>query len=343
MIEIIKTSDKWSNLLLEFEIYDTYHTFDYHMFTKSKNETPILIKYTENEIIIGIPLLLRSIDNTIYHDATSVYGYCGPLSKGVTDDFDNTLFLEVINQYFIDHNVISIFSRLNPYIVNQNKILSNYGEIFEIGKVVNIDLKLDKTIQRQNYHRRLKNHINKSRRSCKIIKAKSSQDVDTFIEIYNENMIRLNAKKNYYFSKEYFLKLLESKEFKTEIFLAVEKKTKSIISGAMFFKKNSIIQYHLSGTRDEFLHLMPSKLLIDEMRVRASDKTYKVFNLGGGLGASEDDSLFKFKSSFSDDYHPFCTWKLITNQKAYNEICKRNKIQNIDSDFFPLYRVKEYT
>ena len=342
MVEIITEKDNWNSTLSEFSLFDTYHTFDYHMISKSEEETPILIKYVENEVIIAIPLLLRSIENTIYKDATSVYGYSGPLTKGITSDFDNSHFAEVLINYFIKNNLISIFSRLNPYISNQSEILTNIGEISQLGKVVNIDLKLDKDIQRQNYHRRLKNHINKSRRNCNIIKASTAQEMNSFIEIYNENMIRVNAKKSYYFNKAYFSELFKSKDFETEIFLATEKSTKEIISGAMFFKKNGIIQYHLSGTKNEYLHLMPTKLLIDEMRINATDDGYNIFNLGGGLAASGDDSLFKFKSSFSDDYRPFFIWKLITNQKAYAEVCKKNKIKNTESNFFPLYRLTEY-
>ncbi|WP_282123449.1 peptidoglycan bridge formation glycyltransferase FemA/FemB family protein [Algibacter mikhailovii] len=341
MIEIITTKDKWSDLLAEFDTYDVYHTYDYHMITKSATERPILIKYTNNRTTIGIPLLLRNIKNTMYRDATSVYGYSGPLSKGVTEDFDNSRFVEILTQYFSKHDVISIFSRLNPFIPNQNKLLKNFGEILQSGKVVNIDLKLDKVIQRQNYHRRLKNHINKSRKSCTVIKSNSLDDIDIFMDIYNENMARVNAQKNYYFKREYFVKLLESKDFETEIYFARENTTKKIISGAMFFKTNSIIQYHLSGTRDEFLHLMPTKLLIDEMRLNAPGNTFKFLNLGGGLGASENDSLFKFKSSFSDDHHSFYIWKLITNKQAYDEVCKNNNTLNSDSTFFPLYRQNE--
>ena len=342
MIEIITEKEKWDALLSEFDSYDTYHTFDYHMISRLQEESPILIKYTEKELVIGVPLLLRNINDTHYNDATSVYGYCGPLSKGVTDNFDNSSFIEALKDYFIENNIISVFSRLNPYIANQNKVLNNLGEIFPLGKVVNINLKLDKTIQRQNYHRRLKNHINKSRRNCKVVKAKSIEEIENFIEIYKENMIRVNAKKSYYFSKEYFLKLFESKNFKTEILLAIDKESKKIISGAMFFKTNSIVQYHLSGTKNDFLHLMPTKLLIDEMRITATDSGFKTFNLGGGLAASGDDSLFRFKSSFSDNFHPFSLWKLIINQKAYDEVCDKNEIINRDSKFFPLYRLKEH-
>ncbi|SEQ46316.1 FemAB family protein [Hyunsoonleella jejuensis] len=342
MIKTITEKDEWDSLIAEFSEYDSYHTYDYHHISSSKDETPVLLIYTEDNIVIGVPLLVRSIKGTPYKDATSVYGYCGPISKGITRTFDNTQFVEALKAHLFNNNIISIFARLNPYISKQKVILDGLGEISPLGKVVNINLTLDHITQRQKYHRRLKNHANKSRRNCGIIKADNEELIEQFASIYKENMIRVNAKKMYFFNKEYFLKLVNSESFKTEILLATEKETNTIISGAVFLKSDNIVQYHLSGTKNDFLHLMPTKLLIDEMRVKSTIDGLKAFNLGGGVGANENDTLFRFKSSFSDDYHQFSVWKLIINQKVYNELCMRNAIKNSDLKFFPLYRSKEY-
>ncbi len=342
MVEIIENKNKWDLLLSKFDRYDSYHTFDYHLITKSKEESPILIKYVEENVVIAIPLLIRNIEGTPYKDVTSVYGYIGPLSIGITNDFDNSVFINELLLFFKEKNIISVFSRLNPFIPNQNKILSNFGDLYPLGKVVNINLTLDKTIQRQNYHRRLKNHINKSRRNCSITKASNADHIDKFIEIYNENMNRVNAKKSYYFNKDYYMKLFGSSDFETEVLLAKDNESQNIIAGAMFLKKNGIVQYHLSGAKNDFLHLMPTKILIDEMRLNATDQGYAFFNLGGGLGACEDNSLFRFKSSFSKEYHQFCIWKLVVNQDVYQSLIKRNKILTQNSSYFPLYRLKEH-
>ncbi len=99
-IEIIKSKIEWDNFLKEVENYDFYHTYDYNSLSKSDNETPILLKYKENDVLIGIPLLLRNIPNTQYKDATCVYGYSGPISKNIPDGFDNSQFKEVLFQIF---------------------------------------------------------------------------------------------------------------------------------------------------------------------------------------------------------------------------------------------------
>tara|TARA_R110000737_G_scaffold78879_2_gene110650 strand:- start:391 stop:867 length:477 start_codon:yes stop_codon:yes gene_type:complete len=149
-LEIITNQDKWNNLLKEIGDFDFYHTFDYHIIEKSESQTPILLKYTESNIVIGLPLLIRKIKNTEYFDTTSVYGYAGPISKGIYVSFDNAIFTKTLIAYFIKNKVISVFSRLNSYINNQKNILINCGEIINQGKIVYIDLGLEDVDQIKN-------------------------------------------------------------------------------------------------------------------------------------------------------------------------------------------------
>ncbi|WP_318544013.1 peptidoglycan bridge formation glycyltransferase FemA/FemB family protein [Marixanthotalea marina] len=337
-IEIIKSKIEWENFLKEVENYDFYHTYDYNLLSKSDNETPILLKYKENDVLIGIPLLLRNIPNTKYKDATCVYGYSGPISKNVPDGFDNSHFKKVLFNYLNEKNIISVFSRLNPFIKNQHLILNNIGLLTNKGQVVNINLLLGLEKQEAQINKRLKTYINASRRSCSVRKASTKIDIQEFRNMYYENMDRVNAKKNYYFKEGYFYDMFNSKAFQSEILLAIDNESGTIISGCQFITTNGIVQYHLSGTKNNYLHLNATKLLIDEMRILATQRGNKYFNLGGGLGGRDDDSLFHFKSLFSKDFKNFDLWKLIVNQKVYDELVSQKGILN-KSDYFPLYRL----
>tara|TARA_R110002050_G_scaffold296426_1_gene456399 strand:- start:46737 stop:48509 length:1773 start_codon:yes stop_codon:yes gene_type:complete len=336
-LKLITEEEQWNDVISEIGYYDFYHTYDYHKSSKSEGETPTLLKYRHNDVLIALPLLVRDIPNTNYKDATSVYGYGGPISKGVNNNFDNTTFVDQITKYFKSNSIISIFSRLNPYMRQQCVILKDFGNIISQGKIVNIDLSLTLDEQRALYRSRLKTHINKARRSCSIRRASSIEDIKTYIEIYHENMDRVKAKKIYYFSCSYFENLIKSKDFKTEILLAIDNESGEIIAGSMFIITNSIVQYHLSGSKNDFLHLTPTKLLIDEMRLIANDEGYKFFNLGGGIGGSDHDSLFDFKSSFSKDFKDFNLWNVIIDQGVYDNLVASKGI-NTNSDYFPLYR-----
>ncbi|WP_298537838.1 GNAT family N-acetyltransferase [uncultured Algibacter sp.] len=335
--EIITEKKDWDLFLKDIGNYDFYHTYDYNKLGSSSTEKPILIKYIENDIIIGLPLIIRDIYSTIYKDATSVYGYVGPVSKGIGNDFDNSNFIKHLKNYFNDNNIISVFSRLNPFIKNQDRILFDIGSLTPQGKVVNIEISKPLEEQRSKYRSRLKTYINKSRKECSIKIANSEKELKTFIDLYYQNMDRVNAKKYYYFSKNYFKQILNSKDFAATILLVIHNKTNKIIGGSIFITTNRIVQYHLSGTDLEYSKLNPTKLLIDEMRIKASQEGKKYFNLGGGLGGSDTDSLFHFKSSFSKDYKQFYLWKWITNKEVYNELVM-SKTENKQSDYFPSYR-----
>src|SRR5690606_7773702 len=113
--------------------------------------------------------------------------------------------------------------------------------------------------------------------------------------------------------------LINATDFNVELLIATHNETKEIIAGAIFMKRNGIVQYHLSGTREAYLQLNPIKLLIDEMRIMATKENLTFFNLGGGLGSNED-SLFRFKSGFSKDYKGFKLWNHIVNEHVYKEL-----------------------
>lgn len=336
MIDIIRDKKNWDLLLSEVDHYDLYHTYDYHHITKNKLEEPILVKYTDKDNIIAIPFILRKIEGTSYQDLTSVYGYPGPISKGIDPNFDNAYFISQFKTYLVSNNIISIFSRLNPFIPNQRLCIQHLGQIFTLSKVVNIDLTLNLDTQLQAYQKRLRTHVNKARRLCNIKFAETKEEILAYIVLYYKNMERVKAKKFYFFEEKYFFDLLNSKDFNTRILLAIDKESNTIIAGAMFITTNQIVQYHLSGTDGDKLNHYPIKLLIDEMRIIATQEHSAFFNLGGGVGNMED-SLFHFKSGYSKDFKDFNLWKVIINQEIYDQLTLEKRIET-ESNYFPLYR-----
>ncbi|WP_282163342.1 GNAT family N-acetyltransferase [Ulvibacterium marinum] len=343
MIEIIRDKKNWNNLVKRCDLADFYHTYDYHHAAKAKGEEPVLIYYSEHNRIIVLPLLFRNIEYSLYKDATSVYGYPGPITKNITSDFDYRVFQKELHQLFLEQNIISVFSRLNAFIPHQENCLLHLGQVETLGRVVYIDL--TKTLDKQCsfYQKRLRTYINKSRTIYSIKKADTLADLETFIALYHENMKRVNAKEEYFFEKKYFLDLLNSQDFETEMLLATHKKTGKVAGGAMFTKKDAFVQYHLSGTSERYLDLNPVKLLIDEMRIRGTKENYSYFNLGGGLG-SKEDSLFYFKSGFSKNSRSFKVWKYMVNQNIYEDLCQQRKnIRYCEKtlQYFPRYRVNK--
>ncbi len=339
-IKVIFTKNEWKTAIKNIGYYDFYHTYDYHNLSKLEGETPLLIEYKEENKVIYLPLIKREIPGTDYFDATSVYGYAGPLQKSIDKHFNNINFLKALNSFFEEEKIVSVFSRLNPFIDHQETILKNAGTIEALSYIVNIDLTKDIDEQRTIFSKTTKRYINKCRKTFNFKISDKEEDILMFIDLYYENMDRVNAEKKYYFSKQYFLDFINSEDFETDVLLAIDKENEEIISAAMMVKTNNIIQYHISGTRNDYLNISPIRLLIDEMRLKGTKEGYKYFNLGGGLGNQEDE-LFRFKASFSKDFKPFKTWKHIANENVYKELIKKNEVGDLESNFFPLYRLKQ--
>jgi len=337
MIEAIEDKNNWNEFIDSCIGVDSYNTFEYHILAKQPEERAVLIAYEHEDIRIGLPLLIRQIPGTQLFDATSVYGYAGPVSNNLPSTYDNTHFIRSLNTYLTENKIITVFSRLNPFVANQEEILSNYGKILFKGKIVVIDLLKSVSDQRSFFQRRLKTHINKARRNCEIKEATTKNDLLQFLDIYSENMDRVNADKFYFFKEDYFYQLLNSVSFKTILLLATDKSNGIPIAGTLFMLKKGIVQYHLSGTRNNYLHLMPNKMLIDEMRTRATTMNCRVLNLGGGLGGSTDDTLFQFKSSYSKDFRDFKIWQLIVDERNYQSLLEAKNVP-AENDFFPGYR-----
>lgn len=333
MIRTITLKSEWKQLLKGLDHLDFYHTYDYHEISKLEGESPLLLVYEEGEKQVLIPFLKRAIDGSDYFDLTSVYGYAGPITKNISDDYTNSAFKKEFQDWLQEEKIISVFSRLHPYITEQNAVLNGLGEQPVLGKVVNMDLTQSLEEQRRQYGKSTKNRTNKCRRLCTVKKAETQDEINTFIDIYYENMDRLDANKDYYFPREYFFNFLECDDFETDILLVNHEEDQKTVAASMFVKTGNIVQFHLSGSRTDYLNIAPANLFLDEMRVLATEEGYHYFNLGGGLGGQED-SLFTFKASFSKDHRPFSVWKYIVNQDVYDSLSKNKPVSN----FFPLYR-----
>lgn len=212
-----------------------YHTAFYHRL--DEEGTGILLHASDELNFISLPLIIRKIEGTTFTDATSVYGYCGPIcSQNIKDVDDNLLeyFKNEITKYFTNNNIIAAFSRLHP-LIEQKSLFNNLGEVLELNKTVSIDLTLPIEIQRRAFRRTLKSDLNQLRRKgYTSVVANSNEEIDEFIDIYYETMDRVEATPNYYFSKEYFHDFFSNKEFSNKSFFSLNKMSNEIKKCELF-------------------------------------------------------------------------------------------------------------
>lgn len=328
---------EWKKIVEQSLHFDSYHTWEYHNLTK--DGIPVLLVYYEKNDFIALPLLKRSIPNTDFYDMTSVYGYTGPISNKLFMEITASMkenFIKELLEYFNHNQIISVFSRLNPFL-EQMPLMDSLQGIHNNGNGVVINLEQSIEEQRLRYESSLLKHIRKLKSmGFYIQESKSPKAINEFSDIYTENMIRVGASKYYMFTEEYFKKFLSSMDFHTKLIM-VYHEGQAVCGGIILFTK-TIIQSHLSATKTAYLKYSPSKFLTDEISQIGRQLGTKYFNLGGGLGFKKD-SLFDFKSSFSDIYYDYKTWRYISDPENYLKLILDANIDPDNSvDFFPLYR-----
>lgn len=338
--KIIESANKneWNNIISKAYLYDFYHCNSYSRLDTSGDAFLFVVE--DDEDFIALPLIKRSIEGTELYDCTSVYGYAGPVASKPSEELNPKLiifFQQRLYHYLKENNIISVFSRLHP-IIQQTYLLKELGSIIPLNQTVVIDVTQPPEVQRRQYRKSNKSEINQLRKNGYIIKkADNAEEINTFAQIYTETMLRVNAVDHYFFDLNYFLNFLNVNDFSSMLLLAY--KEQEIVAGAIFTIANTIMQYHLAGTTERYLKNAPMKLIIDEARLLATGRQLAYFHLGGGVGGSDNDPLFKFKSGFSNLNYTFQVWKWIVDKEKYDELAAiRSYEKQINPNFFPLYR-----
>jgi hypothetical protein len=333
----IRNKKEWDAYMAKSLIHEVFHTWNYH--SLNQEGEPLLFVYEEEDFFIALPVIKRKIENSLFFDMTSAYGYCGPISN---IDLSSLSVLTIASfktsfvNFMKEENAVCIFSRLHPFL-NQYNILESIGGLQENGTTLYMDLSLSVEDQRNKYDKRLFRQVRKLREKGYIIKELNTQEgIKNFTEMYYKNMDRVNASPNYYFDEQYFANLLNVEHFENKLLLIYD--GPELICGALLLLSNSIIRNHLSATSPEYLKESPSKLLTDEISMIGRRLGKKIFHLGGGVGGKED-SLFTFKRYFSDLQVKDHIWCYINDTTTYNDLVLKAGVDvNAGSNYFPLYR-----
>ncbi|MFH0841785.1 MAG: GNAT family N-acetyltransferase [Bacteroidota bacterium] len=327
--------DKWSGILSRMHAFDFYHTYSYNLYYSDGSCKPVLCYFHSNNVEIVLPIIVRNISGTLYKDVTSAYGYVGPLSSKFPIESEYLEhFLISLDTFFNENNIVSVFSRLHPSL-NNDLIISKRGTVIPLSETVFIDLTKNIDEQRSHFKKGVKSDLSKlTKNGYYVMQDSNLTYVHEFISIYNENMKRVGARKGYYFDNKYYDFLFRSDDIDARLYFVLKDGIK--IATSIFVFTGKIIQYHLSGTRNEYLKNSPVSLLIDHVRRIGTQMKYDEMHLGGGVGSARD-SLFNYKAGFSNCRHHFKVWKYIVDKQKYDELVSLKKDFG-DLNYFPLYR-----
>lgn len=297
--------------------------------------TPRAFSYSSGDDRLFLPLVFRPIPGTGLQDVTSTFGYPGPLSNISSPDTLQRA-LHILREALADAGAVSAFVRLHPLIGVGADPLATWGRVIQHGETVAIDLQQTEEEIWRWVKRDHRSDINRARRGGMTARIDHNWDrVDDFLAIYQATMDRVEAAGTYFFPREYFLDLKERLGSRVQLWLV--ESDGEVASAGLFTQVDGIVQFHLSGTADAHLRLSPSKLMIAEVWRSGRESGQRVFHLGGGVGAS-DDSLFVFKSRFSNWRLPFHTWRVIIQPETYEGLAAGLPALPAVDEFFPAYR-----
>ena len=352
-IDFVAIDQNWDKHIANYH-FDIYHLSGWIAASAivDKGKPQGIIAHYKNKKVF-LPIIMRAIDSkntnsrntdskhidSEYWDATSTYGYGGPLMDKSITNAEVDIVMKAVSAALFAKGCVSLFMRLHP-IINKEWI-PTVGKALTHGLTLMSDLSKSAEEhwgETQNRHRR---GIKKALKMNVVTKIEqlTRENAVVFSNIYKETMAQVNASQYYFFDDGYFFNLLENLQDRIVLITAYLEDEAIASSIYTICKESGIMQFHLGGTLNAHTNLQPSKLITHVARDWGRENRYKLLHLGGGVGANLD-SLYEYKKGFSSQELVFKTYRLIINPVKYAALVADIWFSesDLDSNFFPLYR-----
>lgn len=338
----LKSFSHWNDCLcrLPDKNIDIYFSPSYYRLHEELTDgiAKCFIFYQNNDIAL-YPFLQNCINdlgyqiNELCYDIQGAYGYNGIISTSYDTQFINKFF-ESFAGYCKKSNIIAEFTRFHPLLTN-HEFSKNHISIVDDRKTVMIDLNEGySAIWENQYTSKNRNMVRKAIKlgyEIQILENPEKKDLNTFINIYYYSMKMAHADSYFYFNKSYFNNIFKYLSKNAYLFNVVNKE-QHVMCSSIFFKFGNYFHYHLSG-RHKNANNSVNNFLIDRAIFFAKESGATYFHLGGGRSEAENDSLLKFKKSFSKNTNVFYIGKRVHNQEKYEQIVKEWENKNPEKIF----------
>lgn len=317
--------------------HDTYHLPEYVVVeAELMKGRPRAFIYSEGAFSLLVPLVVREVPGGGgFHDATSPYGYPGPVSNAAIEEqaFWQRACAALVAT-LRTHSLVSCFIRMNPLFETPLNVLGSFGWVEQHSQTVAIDLMKSDDEVWAGYRLNHRRQIRRARDRGLAFVMDDWSLLPVFEKLYHETMRRVGAHPSYFFDSRYFMRLLDA--LGEHVHLASVALDGVILGGGLFFERDGVVQFHLGATRDDALALQPSKLMFDEVQRWCRHRGVRALHLGGGVERN-GNPLFHFKAGFSRWWLDFYTWRLVLDEAHYKDLCADRGV-TLHGDFFPAYR-----
>jgi len=326
----------WAALLSQAP-HDFYHLTSYvDLSAKYEAGVARAVLVEDGERTLLLPLIVRAVPGG-GRDATSPYGFPGPIGKGLEDPAFVTAAFHEVRRVLEAEGIVSLFVRFHPLL---NRVLpEGVGFVADHGGAVAVDLGQPPAViwqqTRQNHRRQITRSI---RFGHEVGFDETDAAFEAFKSLYRSTMRRLDAAPYYSFDDTYFTRLRSA--MGERLRLAVVRIGKDVAAAGLFIEEDGIVEYHLSGTDERFAMFAPTKLIVHFMTGWARERGNRWFHLGAGMG-TPDDALLLFKSGFSPIRHRFRTLRMVIDRGEYVRLALEHDPSGAPArldGYFPLYR-----
>lgn len=293
---------------------------------------PVFFDLGENQ---ELGLIARNIPDTDAGDLVSVYGYpdgfSAPCRKG---SIDTNARLDQIAAKARRQGQIAAYLRLGlahetPSPLPASDVADVSGFLVQVGEVVAVDLTQSAEERMAGYRKQMRYDL----RRRPELRFERSKDIEAFHKIYCENMHRIGASGEYFFSVDYLSGLCSLPG--AELWLAQD--ANGVVAGGIFLQQGKIVYYHLGAMANRARAVSPLKHLLHDRITALSQSGLARLILGGGRGG-ENDALLRFKRGFSRQTMPVHALRVIFDPVKYARISDLPSQPPSPTGFFPAYR-----
>ncbi len=302
---------RWEEALAPMPGADIYFTPAWaRLFADLDGDRPLCALWESDRGRVLFPLQVRALDRlpfwssrwlgayagTPAFDATSPYGYSGPLAQVEDPAESHRLireFMDALGERLRAERVVSLFIRFHPLSGNADCFPAEAIDLSKRSETVFIDLAAP---WYKNLTSACRYEIRKSeRRGVTVEPASEPGDWEAFGDLYRATMTRRSARSWYIFPQAF---LEETRRLLgPAVTLLVARHQGKVVGGSLFLEGFGRGHYHLSGADSGAAGQGVTNRLVAEGARLCESRGARVLHLGGGV--REGDGLTRFKASFS--------------------------------------------
>jgi hypothetical protein len=258
-------------------------------------------------------LHLTSIAGTRLKDASSPYGYGGPLSSTGDAGFVAAAW-RAYRDWMAEQRVVAEYVRFHPVLGNERYY---GGDVTDNRMVVWIDLAAEDISA--GYSDRLRQGLKKSRRAGLVYReCPLAGEAGRFGAFYRAAMTEIGADPFFLFDDAYFSSLAGSGLARLAI--CERAAEPGWLAAGLFLDGAGLREYHLAATNAQGRAVAAASQLLHEAALAAQRQGLRRMYLGGGTDARPDNPLLFFKSAFSPERLRYRTGCSIFSNAGYEEL-----------------------